>query len=686
MSTRRAWHVRGLLSLLLLVACTAAPAAAWNEALPAPIGFAAMGHDRFAAAYSSNRELRGLVVRFAKERFGTEDTAEIDFGIGYPELTYDPVSDTLLLYRGYEDAGHLVAYAPEGRELSRLRMGATGEALALIPGAGLLAIGDRGDLSLVECRTGVTLRTLSPAGPRGQIDSVAALGGDQLLAHCQGDSGAQYVLLDWRAGTIPWRQPAAPFLWGGRCRVAADSTRIYTLNSRYGSSDITIASRSRRDGNPLASRDLPADFGGIFVLRGDGRLLLLSGSHAGPERLQLLDPASLASTADIAWPAGLGVEYLLSARDLGGGRLLIEGRFRPDSGPLARTDRTCGQLLVDLGTSPPRVRAFDEPLAVDPQGQGWLLGTRRLEVVGEVPWLGPVDLYGTAEILPAGVRQGRSELAFGGGPGQTAVVAMYRGDITDTAAFEALLAGADLCFVGTLAATETHCLGDGGRRREGLVAADFAVDELLWGPDAAVRVHIEGFSVPGCVTYRAPGRPDLERFVPGRRYLVAARWVGDAFVVRDRGLFALDADAPTADQQGGFNVPAPAAAAREFAARIALANQLERADAVVRLGAVENRGVSIAGLVSQVYKGDDALGQVAVWAERGQAGWLTVLAREGGSRPTVDGDPVLFLRSCGPGRYELLEGGWSVVLRGSDGRWARTSGLREPQAAGLLDR
>lgn len=673
------------LALLLFAALSAPqPVLARDAEPPAATDFVAMSGGRFAAAFPLQGGLRGLFLRFAKGQFGLEDTAEIDFGVGYPELTYDPVSDTLLLYRFYEDTGTIVAYAPEGRELHRLSTGESSEALALVPGAGLLAIGDGRELSLVECRTGATLRRLSLAGPDGRIDSITALGGDRLLAHCAGDSGAAYVLLDWRAGQVLWRQPAEPIGWGGRGRVAADSTRIFTLSVGHGSGCATIASRSRDDGAPLASADLPGDWCWLFAVPGDPRLLFVTAAHKAPVRLLLLDPASLAVVAQAAWPAGVQPQYMHSARGLGGGRILLKGVFVPGPGPLARPTGTCGQMLVDLGEGPPRVRVLDELLAVDPAGQGWTIGTRRLEVVGEVPWLDPVDLDVDVAWLPAGVRDGRRELVFGGSTGQ-AVSTGTRPDVAgDAAALDELLDRADLCFVGTITATGTHCLGDRHSPRASVVKADFAVDELLWGPDGSGRVYIEGFTLPGCIHYTQPARPDPERFVPGRRYLVAARWVGDAFVVRERGLFALDTDATTAEQQGGFAMPEPAAAVRAYAARRDPADQLERADAVVRLGAVENRVTHIAGLVSQVYKGDDALCRVDVWAERGRFNWLAGVQRDPRTGDFTDGELVLFLRSCGPGRYELLEGEWSVLLRGRDGAWARPCGLREPRAAAVL--
>lgn len=671
---------------LLLIAALAAPRPGLTRpAEPsAATDFVAMSGGRFAAAFPLQGGLRGLAVRFAKGQFGLEDTAEIEFGVGYPELTYDPVSDTLLLYRVYEDAGTIVVYAPEGRELHRLRTGESSEALALVPGAGLLAIGARQELSLVECRTGATLRRVALAGPGGRIHSVTALGGDQLLAHCAEDSGTSYVLLDWRAGQVLWRQPAEPIDWGGRGRVAADSTRIFTLTVRHGNGGATIASRSRDDGAPLASADLPGDWCWLFAVPGDPRLLFVSAAHKAPVRLLLLDPGSLAVVAEAAWPAGVQAQYVHSARGLGDGRILLKGVFAPGPGPLARPAGTCRQMLVELGEGPPRVRVLDELLAVDPNGQGWTIGARRLEVVGEVPWLDPVDLDVEGAGLPAGVRDGRRELVFGGGTGQAVSTGMRPDAAGDAAALDELLDRADLCFVGTITATGTHCLGDRHGPRASIVAADFAVDELLWGPDAAGRVYIEGFALPGCIHYTQPARPDLERFVPGRRYLVAARWVGDAFVVRERGLFALDADASTAEQQGGFDVPAPAAAVRALAARRDPASQLERADAVVRLGAVENRVSHIAGLVSQVYKGDDALCRVDVWAERGRFNWLAGVERDPRTGDFTDGELVLFLRGCGPGRYELLEGPWSVLLRGRDGAWARPGGLREPRAAAVL--
>ncbi|MBK7768950.1 MAG: hypothetical protein IPI48_00020 [bacterium] len=668
----------------LLIAALAMPASAsaWDGEPPPPLAFTAMAEGRFAAVYP---QPGALLIRFAQGQFRAEDTAEVDFGYGYPQLMYDPDSDTLLLYRGYEDSGYLIASAPEGRELYRLRTGESGEAVTVVPGAGLLAIGDRGDLSLVECRTGVT-RPSGGADRSARLDRFGHGAGRRPVAGAlRGRHQQLYVMLDWRAGHVLWRQPAEPYDWGGRGRVAADSTRIFTLTVRGGSDIATITSRSRSDGALLGAADLHGDWCWIFAVPGESRLLYVSGSHDKEARLQLLDPITLAPTAAADWPAGLRVHGMRSVRPLGDGRILLDGTFAPSPGPRAHSRRTCHQLLLDAGSEPPRVRSFDDLVAVDPAGNGWRVGTRRREVVGEVPWLEPVDLDAAATDLPVGVRGYRQEIATGIGPGPRVVSVMRQTEPTDIAALHRLMDGADLCFTGTLAATTTHCLGLNGRPDGGVIEADFTVDQLLWGPDVAARVYIDGFNLPGCVTFDPPKRLPPERFVPGRRYLVIARWLDDAFVVHGPGLFAMDPDAPTFDRQCGFTVPDLDAAARAFAARIDLASQFERADVVVRLGTVEPRSVSIAGLVTQVYKGDDALCRVEVWAEPGGFGELRHLVSGSSSGNADDDDPVLFLKQCGDDRYELLEGSWSVLRRRSSGDWARPGGLREPRAGSVLD-
>ncbi|MBK9775888.1 MAG: hypothetical protein IPP62_05980 [bacterium] len=680
MPSRCTLRMLGLLPLLLASLAMPRPAGAWDDRYPAATDFVAMAEGRFAGLFP----LRGgLVVRFATGQFGSEDTAEIDFGVGYTELDWDPVSDKLLLYRNYEGSGQVIAYTPEGRELHRVRLPEAGDGIALIPGAGLLAVIAGADLDLVDCRTGASVRRAPLAEPGGRVSTVTVLDSDLILVLCTGDKGRELVLLDWRADRILWRQPASTFESGGRGLAAADSTRIYTLSQPYTGKGANVTSRSRHDGALLATMDLPGDWCWLFAVAGEARLLFVSSSPGKGGRLQLLDPESLAPESEVELPAGLQVHGMRSARALGNGRILLTGTFVPDPGPLARSDRTSRHLLLDLAAVPPRARIFSDLLAVDPEGRGWQLGTRQMEVVGEVPWLEPADLDAATD-LPVGVRGYRQEIATGSGPGPRVVSVMRQTEPADAAALHKLMDGADLCFTGTLATTTTHCVGRNGRPDDGVIEADFTIDQLLWGPDVATQVYIDGFNLPGCVTFDPPRRLAPERFVPGRRYLVVARWLDDGFVVRGPGLFALDPDAPSADRQGGLAVPDPAADARDFAARIDLASQFERADVVVRLGAVDERGVSIAGMVTQVYKGDDALCRVEVWAEPGGFHELRHLVSGSSRGDAPEGDPVLFLKQCGAGRYELLEGSWSVLRHGRGGSWARPGGLREPRAEAVL--
>lgn len=668
-------HVNRLVVLATVCGlCTAGPAVARRQ------DFVAMGDGRFALTVVQED---GVQVRFAKDQFSGDDKACVIFGVGSSHVQFDATTRTLLLELGDESYSRIVAFAPDGRELYRTDGAEIIDWLSLVPGAGLFCR-DGPQASLHDCRTGAVVRKLDVAGPGEHTGCVVPLGGDLLLVECYDDSGVrELVAVNWRTGAVAWRRQVAALNISGRGKVAADETRVFIVSD--GGESATLTSRSRADGAILAQAPVPARYVSIAVFPDQPWLLVYAGISEPHGRLALWDKATLTEVRELPLPDGLKLETLFGARALADGSLLLDGIFSPDRTRVPHPV-DIGQVIVGPAREPTRVRAYAHRLAVDPAGNGWLLRWHRQEVGGEAPQLSATDLDPERTALPDAVLGRLEELDRIDGPELSVYSAggMSPGG-SGTTAFDALLTAADLCFAGTIDSVKLHCLGGRAQPVDGVAEITFLPGDVLWGPRGSGPVYLRNVSVPGCVRYQETPSPEAGGLVAGRRFLVAARRVDGAFLVEGRGLFALDADATTAERQGGFAVPDPLGRARDIAARLDLRGQWDRAELVVE-AAVDgewNRAMTVT--ISRAYKGEPASGQIEVVSPGDgdwPGSWIHHAAR-GGQRP--EGDYVLFLKSCGKDRYELLEGRWSVLRHvAAEHAYYREGELLAPEAAAVL--
>jgi hypothetical protein len=566
--------------------------------------FVAMDDGRFAMTEAADR---GVVIRFAQDQFQSNDRASCIYGVGSPFLRYDSTSRTLLLCLAYEGSVWLIAFTPKGEELYRLDPSRESDDLPqIVPGTGTFALTSNSGLTLFDCRTGAVVKEFPIAGPGQRLVSAFPLDRSQFLAVCSDDQAGDLVLFDAQEGRELWRQPADGLYRAATGDVAWDEQILCTAAGAW-PGPAALTSRSRTDGSVLARASLADDSVDIVGVPGSSVMAVFSAMSGECGGLTLRDRASLAVLDTIAMPAGWPTLDIRQVWNLATGRVLLDGYGHPCPGAHEARGMDRWQVEIAADGPTPWAQVLTGPVAVDPQGRGWRLGTRRREVVGDVPWLTaglpdpsmptlPEGAFGDLAIVPNPGSQGQRR--YHGG-------SLFRGNAPpDTAAFTEFLDGSDVCFLGTIETIERLCLGSGDRPEEGVALAGFRVEETFWGPPVDGPVYIDQINVPGCVESIPPRRPADAELAPGSRHVVVARLYDGVAVVRGAGLFPWrDGELEPCRLEQGQLVDHPLGRIRERSVCGDLRDQFRRADLVVEATVVRNTGEATTVAVEKFHKG-----------------------------------------------------------------------------------